>query len=368
MPGAPDNVGPGQTMTTQLQQWLGQANALREFDRWFEGVMRAGNFDELDAFLTEELLAHPHPITSLCLARPLSAVRVTGWDELAADLLRDEERHAAGGPVTAIGADLSAHCEPDDDAWPLEVNFYDDEAFPFGDGDLAGINAAAADTSTPWQGEFRDIVGSLTVVGLGRIYTAVCANMPGRIPFGEPAPVDVVADRLGRFFLTLRFHQALVRDAAHEGLPRPMVLLGGAHDVDPWYEAAYWCEKERIDNGKVASIQGARDEANKERFRAETELKIAEWRDRRNVIIRRQLRADKHPAFVELSAAQDALFYNMTGLGDGRPSHELSDHDYEMLLYAWQRQRAEKIGDDPDMIAEPEKPRGGLFGLFSRAS
>jgi hypothetical protein len=334
-------------MTTQLQQWLGEANMLREFDRWFDSVMRSGNFDELDAFLTEELLAHVHPITSLCLARPLSAVRVTGWDELAADVLRDEERHAAAGPVTAIGVDLSAHCEPDDDAWPLEVNFYDDEAFPFGDGDLTDINAAAADTSTPWQGEFRDIVNSLTVVGLGRIYRAISANAPGRIPFGEPAPVDVAADRLGRYFITLRFHQALVRDATNEGLPRPMVLLGGAHDVDPWYEA---------------------DEANRARFQAETEMKIAEWRDRRNVITRRQLRADKQQAFIDLSIAQDAMFHSITGLGDGRPSHELSDHEYEMLLYAWQRQRAEKIGDDPDAIAIPEAPRGGLFGLFSRAS
>lgn len=368
MPPTPDNVGPGQEMTTQLQQWLGETNALREFDRWFDAIMRSGNFEELDAFLTEELLAHPHPITSLCLARPLSTVRVTGWDDLAADMLRDEDRHAAAGPVTAIGADLSAHNEPDDDAWTLEVNFYDDEAFPFGDGDLDAVNAAAADTSTPWQGEFRDIMGSLTIVGLGRIYTAISANVPGRIPFGEPAPVDLVADRLGRYFLTLRFHQALVRDARHEGLPRPMVLLAGAHDVDPWFEAAYWCETERSDDGKIASILDARDEANRARFQAETDLKIAEWRDRRNVIIRRQLRADKHPAFVELSAAQDALFHSMTGLGDGRPSHELSDHDYEMLLYAWQRQRAEKIGDDPDAIPLPEKPRGGLFGLFSRAS
>ena len=355
-------------MTTQLQQWLGEPNALREFDRWFEGVMRAGNFEELDAFLAEELLAHPHPISTLCLARPLSAVRITGWDELAADLQRDEDQHAAGGPVTAIGADLSAHCEPDDDAWALEVSFYDDEAFAFGDADLEAINVAAADSGTPWQGQFRDIANSLTVVGLGRIYSAVAANAPARIPFGEPAPVDVVADRLGSFFLTLRFHQALVRDATNQGLPRPMVLLGGAHDVEPFFEAAYWCDTTRADDGKVAPIIDARDEANKARFRAETEMKVAEWRDRRNVITRRQLRADKQQAFVDLSVAQDAMFHSITGLGDGRPSHELSDHEFEMLLYAWQRQRAEKCGDDPDAIALPEKPRGGIFGLFSRAS
>ncbi|MDO9369660.1 MAG: hypothetical protein Q7T68_13915 [Sphingopyxis sp.] len=355
-------------MTTQLQQWLGGAENLREFDRWFETIMRRGDFDELDAFLTEELLAHPHKICSLCLSRPLSTVRVTGWDDLAADFARDEAKYPGIGPITAIGADLSDHVEPDDDSWGLEVNFYDDDPFPFSKGDIGAINAEAASTSTEWQGNFRDIVNSLSVVGLGRIYRAIAANDPGRADPGEPAPVSLVADRLGRYFVTLRFHQALVRDAAHYGLPRAMVLMGGAHDVAPWYEAAYWCDTVREDAGEVTSILAARDAANKARFNAETEQTIADWRDRRNAIVRRQLRADKHQTFADYSASRDAVFYSMTGLGDGRPSHELSEHEYEMLLHAWRCQRAEKIGDDPDAIPVPEKPRGSLFGLFRRAS
>lgn len=355
-------------MTTQLQQWLGEGEGAREFDRWFDSVMRGGDHAELDAFLTEELLAHPHRISSLCLSRPLSTVRVTGWDELAADVARDEARYPAIGPITAIGADLSAHCEPQDDEWALEVSFYDDDPFPFGKGDIAAINAEAAKTGTEWQGNFRDIVNSLAVVGLGRIWRAIEDNTPGPVVRGAPASVDQVADRLGRFFVTLRFHQALVRDAAHHGLPRAMVLLGGAHDVSPWYEAAYWCEKVRADDGKVASILEARDGADKARFNAETDKMIAEWRDRRNAIVRRQLRADKHQEFADYCASRDAVFHSSTGLGDGRPSHELSDHEFELLLHAWRRQRAEKIGDDPDAIPVPEKPRGGIFGLFRRAS
>lgn len=355
-------------MTTQLQQWLGDANAPREFDRWFEGIMRSGDQEELDAFLTEELLAHPHKICSLCLSRPLSTVRVTGWDELAADMQRDEAKYPGIGPITAIGADLSDHVAPDDDSWGLEVNLYDDDSFPFGKGDIAAINAEAAGASTEWQGNFRDMVNSLTVVELGRIYRAIRDNNPGQQQPGEPASLDVVADRLGRYFVTLRFHQALVRDATHHGMPRPMVLMGGAHDVAPWYEAAYWCDTVREDDGKIGSILAARDAANKARFHAETDQTIADWRARRNAIVRRELRADKHQTFVDYSASRDAVFYNMTGLGDGRPSHELSGHEYELLLYAWRRQRAEKAGDDPDAIPRPEKPRGGLFGLLRRAS
>jgi hypothetical protein len=355
-------------MTTQLQQWLGGSDGPREFDSWFDEIMRSGNHAELDAFLTEELLAHPHEICSLCLSRPLSAVRVTGWDELAADFARDEAKYPGIGPITAIGADLSAHCEPDDDSWDLEVNFYDDDPFPFSNGDIAAINAEAAGPGTGWQGNFRDVVNSLTVVGLGRIYRAICDNDPGQLKPGEPAPISLVADRLGRYFITLRFHQALVRDAAHHGLPRAMVLMGGAHDVAPWFEGAYWCETARADDGAVASILAARDAANKAIFNAETDKMIAEWRDRRNAIVRRQLRADKHEQFADYSASKDALFYSISGLGDGRPSHALSDHEFEMLLHAWRRQRAEKAGDDPDAIPLPGKPRGSLFGLFRRAS
>lgn len=358
----------GHIMTTQLQQWLGEGDGAREFDRWFDSVMRSGNHDELDAFLTEELLAHPHRISSLCLSRPLSTVRVTGWDELAADLLREEARNPGKGPVTAVGADLSAHSDPDDDDWALEVSLYDDQAFAFGAGDIVAINAEAAQTSTEWQGNFRDIGGSLTVAGLGRIYRAIEENAAGAIRRGEPASVEQVADRLGRYFITLRFHQALVRDAGQHGLPRAMVLLGGAHDVSPWYEAAYWCETVREDDGKVASILAARDSANKARFNAETETTIEEWRDRRNTIVRRQLRADKHQVFADYCASRDALFYQMTGLGDGRPAHDLTDHEFELLIHAWRRQRAEKIGDDPDAIPAPVKPRGGLLSLFRRAS
>ena len=355
-------------MTTQLQQWLGDRDGAREFYRWFDTIMRGGDHQEIDAFLTKEMLAHPHPIGSLCLARPLSTVCITGWDELAADLASEEERHSDKGPITAVGVELSAHCEPDDDAWALEVSVYDDEAYPFGKGDIAAINAEAAGTSTEWRGCFRDISNSLTIVGLGRIYSAIEDNNVGAIRRGVPASVDQVADCLGHCFATLRFHQALIRDAARHGLPRAMVLLGGAHDVSPYYEAAYWCETVREDKGKAAAILAARDVAYKARFKAQTEQMIADWRARRKVIVRRQLRANNRQEVADYSASHDKVFYQMTGLGDGRPSHELSDHEFERLLYAWRRQRAAKMGDDPDAIAIPEMKRSGIFGFFRRTS
>jgi hypothetical protein len=244
-------------MTSQLQQRLGERDGERELDRWFADAMRGGDRDALDAFLVEELRAHPHPITSLCLARPLVDVHVNGWDELAADLRSLEEREADAETITAVGVNLTMHCDPDGDDWGLEVSFYDDDRFPFSQSDIASINTEAAKTSTKWQGCFRDIGHSLTVQGLGRIYQAICDNERQARAWpqpGEPASVDSVADRLGGYFVTLRFHQALVRDARREGLPRPMVLLGGAHDISPHYEAAYACDTVHRDDGKAASI------------------------------------------------------------------------------------------------------------------
>lgn len=353
-------------MTTELQRWLGQNDGLHEFDHWFKKLMRSGGHDELDTFLTEELLAHPHRISSLCLSRPLSKVHITGWNELAINLLREEKHNPPKKPVTAIGANLSMHCDPDDDVWPLEVSLYDDDAFSFGAGNIDAINAEAAKATSAWQGCFRDISHSLAIVGLGRIYSLLSTNPVCLPTIGEPASIDEVADRLGHHFLTLRFHQALVRDAAHEGLIRPMILLGGAHDIPPFFEAAYQCDAV-YDDRKLRSALDAVSEEDKAGFRERTTDTVEEWRRRRDTIIRRRIPKLLREQFANQSAARDASFFEATGVGDGRPMHELSDHEFELLVYAWCRLRAKEIGDDPDAIPFPRKQRGGLFRLFSRA-
>lgn len=354
-------------MTTELQQWLGQRDGLQEFDRWFGKLMRSGDHGDLDAFLTEELLAHPHSVSSLCLSRPLSKVHITGWGELAADLLREEQRNPAKKPITAVGVHLSMHCDPEDDSWELEVSLYDDDAFSFGARDVDAINADAANGATTWQGCFRDIGRSLAIVGLGSIYSALSANPVRHPAVGEPASIDQVVDRLGHHFLTLRFHQALIRDATREGLVRPMILLGGAHDISPFFEGAYRCDAVH-DPRKLRSVFDARSEEDRASFHEKTTDTIDEWRRRRETIIRRRLPKLLREQFANQSAARDASFFDATGVGDGRPMHELSDHEFELLIYAWRRLRAKEISDDPNAIPFPRKPRGGLFGLFSRAS
>jgi hypothetical protein len=357
-------------MTTDLQQMLGEADGARQLDQWFCDAMRGGDLAGLDAFLAEELAAHPHPLSDRCRAIAADAMTIIGWDEFYADYVRVSRPDPAKPPLSAVGIDMTMHADPDGDDWGLETSFYDDHAFAFSSADIAAINVEAAQTSTEWQGAFRDLSHALSLRGAGRLYAALTAmtETEVRVP-GEPASVGYTALRLGWLFLCLRFHQALVRAIADVGMPAPLVVLGGCHDIDPFAEVAYRCD--RVADGALA--QGAvalatRQLANKDGFRREAAAFIDQWRDRRNVILRNQLREDKRQDWIDYCTASDALNRNLFGLGEGAPVHLLSDYEFEQLLYRVRLEQALKIGDDPASVAPPPPRRGGLLGLFRRAA
>lgn len=354
-------------MTTQLQEMLGQAEGAPQLDHWFCDVLRAGDFGGLDAFLTEELAAHPHPLTDQCRAIGPDDMAVIGWDAVFADYLREVRRDAAKPAISAVGVNLTMHADPDGDDWELETSFYDDGAFAFSARDIAAVNAAAANGSTPWQGSFRNLSHALSLRGAGRLYTALSkASETEQRGHGEPASLGFTALRLGWLFLNLRFHQALVRAIVDVGMPEPMVVLGGTRDIEPYAVAAYWCDRTAETSG--AALLAARDTQNKDDFRREAAAFIDQWRDRRNVIIRNQLRADKQQDWIDYCTASDALNRKIYGLGDGPPVHLLSDHEFEMLLYRVRLDQALKIGDDPDSVAPPLPRRAGFLNLFRRAA
>lgn len=357
-------------MTTDLQNMLGAPEGERQLDQWFCDVLRSGDFAGLEAFLTEELAAHPHPLSDRCRAIPADAMTIIGWEEFYADYVRAQRRDPAKPPITAVGIDITMHSDPDGDDWVLETSLYDDRVFPFSARDLAAINAEAARTSTPWQGSFCDLSHALTLRGAGRLYDAL--NQAGDTETREyayPASTGYTALRLGWLFLSLRFHQALVRAIADVGMPAPLIVLGGTHDVQPYAEVAYRCDRiahDALARGEAALA--ARQVVNKDAFRREAAAFIDQWRDRRNVILRNQLRADKRQEWIDYCTASDGLNRKLFGLDDGPPVHLLSDGEFEQLLYRVRLEQALKIGDDPASVAPPPPRRAGFLGLFRRAA
>lgn len=355
-------------MTTDLQVMLGTFQGANDLDRWFRDALRGGDLAGLEAFLAEELAAHPHRLSDMCRAIAATGMEIIGWDELWADYLREVRRDPAKPAISAVGIDLTMHADPDGDDWGLETSFYDDRAYGFSGRDIAAINAAAATGSTPWQGNFRDVTHALVLRGAGRLYDALNhAGDDDDCLHSAPASPGYTALRLGWLFLTLRFHQALGRAIADVGMPAPMVVLGGSHDVAPFGEAAYWCARS-ADLASGEALLAARALANKDQTRRTNADFIDQWRDRRNVILRNQLREDKRQEWIEYCTASDALNRKLFGLDAGPPVHLLSDHEFEMLLYHVRLDQALKIGDDPASVAPPPARRTGLFGLFRKAA
>lgn len=352
-------------MTTELQTLLGQPEGARTLREWFAGVLRDGNIDDLDAFLQTELRAHPGDVSQLCLGIPADAVSITGWDGLYMDYLALERRSSRGQRITAIGIDLTAHSEPADDGWGLEASFYDDSAFSFSRENLDGINAVAAESSAPWQGCFLDLTHSLSVRGLSQLYAHLDAarHLFSRSS-GQPVEVDAVAAELGWLFLTLRFHQALRAAIASQGLPQAMIVLGGAHDVPPYIEIAYWCETIASDLGAGAAMLARRDEERKAELRNHADETVADWRMRRDAIVKKEIRRDKRAEWIDYCTARDATLRSLYDLGEGPPVHLMDDHAFELLLHAVRCHYAARIGDEPPP-APQSAPRGrGLLGFF----
>jgi hypothetical protein len=357
-------------MATDLQAMLGEADGERQLDHWFCDALRGGDLAGLDAFLAEELAAHPHPISDRCRTIPADAMTIVGWEEFYADYVGEARRDPAKPPISAVGIDLTMHNDPDGDDWGLETSLYDDRAFLFSARDIAAINAKAAGSNTPWQGCFRDLTHALMLRGAGRLYDALNrASESETRDHGQPASIGYTALRLGWLFLTLRFHQALGRAIAETGMPEAVVVLGGAHDVEPYAEVAYRCD--RIAEGALAKGEAAlaaSQTVNKDAFRREAAAFIDQWRDRRNVILRNQLREDKRQDWIEYCTASDALNRKLFALGDGPPVHLLSDGEFEQLLYRVRLEQALKIGDDPASVTPPPARRAGFLSLFRRAA
>jgi hypothetical protein len=145
-----------------------------------------------------------------------------------------------------------------------------------------------------------------------------------------------------------------------------MVVLGGAHDVPPFVEAAYWCDTIARDLGASAALLARQDEANKADMRRRADEEIEQWRMRRTAIVKNEIRRDKRAEWIDYCTARDATLRSLYELGEGPPVHELSDHDFDMLMYDVRCHWAARIGDPLPPVPRHSPARGGFLGLFAR--
>lgn len=233
-------------------------NDVRDFDMQIQNLLRIGRADEAAAILETalgELGASGHPVAQLCVACPVAAVKIIGWDALAA---RIAELDTADAPITGLGIGISApgHSGPGPDASAspephLETSFYHDGAFPFATADRAALIEGYGPHGAEWLRGLADIDDLLGVQGLGALYGVVRPLVETIDSTSEPDPLDADAMRLGAAFIAVRLHQAVARASRLHGLPRPLAVIVGSSESYPFYDAPVFTTAEAQDFAPV---------------------------------------------------------------------------------------------------------------------
>jgi len=233
---------------------------VRDFDMQIQNLLRNGRAEEAAAILETalgELGANRHPVAELCGACPVAAVKIVGWDALAA---RIAELDTPDAPITGlgigIGIEAHAHSEREPDPGAsfeprLETSFYHDGAFPLATSDRAALVEGYGPHGAAWRGGLADIDDLLGVQGLGALYGLVHPLVKSVAASPEPDPLDADAMRLGAAFIAVRLHQAVARAVRLHGLPRTLAVIVGSNETYPFYDAPVFSTAEAQDFAPV---------------------------------------------------------------------------------------------------------------------
>jgi hypothetical protein len=209
------------------------------------GLIRRREYAEAEAVLVHRLTAHPGPVATACRGLSAAGVEIVDWEGVAAALGRAS---GLGQEVTAVGLDLSNFSDTDGPTWwdrdpVVEVDLYDDTAFPFSTASRRQVQQAASSHPAPWTdhrlpGHHRTI----GVQGLRSLNGALLRSEAGRPwDFGAESRSfdDEVGMLLGGWFLVLRFHQAVARAWPEVGPALGVPVLVGQHGTGPWQVSVF---------------------------------------------------------------------------------------------------------------------------------
>ncbi|AKM10388.1 hypothetical protein [Croceicoccus naphthovorans] len=210
-----------------------------------ESLLRRGQPDVAAGLLEGQLgdLADDgDELARLCIKVPVSAVRITGWEQLAGKL---EKLDRPGRPITAIGIDISApfempelddrhgnFYEPD-----LDTVYYTDSAFPFASASREMMMEEAQNAKAAWVGHFENVDATIGVRGLGGIYGEVLIAQKKCKDYDHKNAMEQDSAVIASAFIAVRLHQAIKATAEGRGMPRAACLMVGNNESFPYYDA-----------------------------------------------------------------------------------------------------------------------------------
>lgn len=345
---------------TELEQILAERDTARQLEGYWEGLIRALDFDALAADLEGQIDDNPSRFDSVSRAGLRSAVTITGWEELAAEMA---SLNAKGERVTAIGIDLTGHCDGDEPGF--ETSFYSDRSFAFSTATRDDLLAATGDYSTVWQGDFLECEDMLLCHGLAELRAAV-RDYPGRYIQSGPLPEDFAGFTVALWVLYLRVHQTIAETLAARGLPQPMPVVVGEHDFGPTCHGVYIVDRVSDDAQAAARILAERAEANRLHYDTYTEQMIVEMREKR-ALVRSwpwwRARGQRKNAIEMFEAGERLIFAEIPSGAATGPVWSLSDASFELLADRLREHR--RPGSSNERVhPDPGETRSQLHLLF----
>lgn len=164
-----------------------------------------------------------------------------GWDELPNRLRAHDE---PGRPITAISIafgwpgenpprpDERGHLRP-----LIEVEYFNDSAYPFSDSDRANLLEGYSYYGCTWAGEGKATDTTLKLGGIDDLHGALALLEARLLAMEVPDEAEIRAGSLGACLLSVLLFEAVRDRLATEPLPRPVCVMAGSNGVYPYFDA-----------------------------------------------------------------------------------------------------------------------------------
>ncbi len=240
-----------------LQTTFATAAGELAWEERLRALFEARELAEAEQILRGALIESSGEMMRLCRSASLSAVQISGWDELA-EAVKNHEGEPITGATIAIGNEADLAFEKGTQHRPyLVLGLYTDTAWGWSSASVEEATSQCHSESPDWAGWDEDIEAFLEIDGLDALNTALVHHKQRHFirEQGEaaPAPLRYVEFVLGCWWRALRFHQAVAVQLDRYGLAGAIPVISGLIELRPEVVAVHWPVVREVPATKAAA-------------------------------------------------------------------------------------------------------------------
>ena len=241
-----------------LQTTFATAAGELAWEEGLRGLFEARELAKAETLLRTALIESGGEMMRLCRNASLSAVEISGWDELA-EAVRNHEGEPITGATIAIGNEADLAFEKGATHRPyLVLGLYTDASLGWSSASAEDALAQCRSDNPEWAGWDEDIEAFLEIEGLDALNTALVHHKQRHFIREEgetvSAPLRYVEFVLGCWWRALRFHQAVAVQLDRHGLAGSVPIISGLIELRPEVVAVHWPVVREVPSTKEAAI------------------------------------------------------------------------------------------------------------------